>query len=63
MPNSDETTPAAHQPKRAGSDAEYTFGRPLATYLSPIEILRMTILRSKLRDAYGDLTPTSERTI
>jgi hypothetical protein len=61
--NSDETTPAAKLPKQAGSELEYTFGRPLATYLSPMEITRMTILRSKLREAYGDLTPTCDRVL
>jgi hypothetical protein len=39
------------QPDRADtSDWPYTFGRPASTYLSPREIVRLTILRSRLRD-------------
>jgi hypothetical protein len=32
------------------SDWPYTFGRPASTYLSPREIVRLTILRSRLRE-------------
>ena len=39
------------------SDWPYMFGRPASTYLSPREIVRLTILRSRLRDrAVGDNT-------
>jgi hypothetical protein len=41
----------AHQrPERTNVDAPYTFGRPASTYLSPREIVRLTILRSKVRE-------------
>jgi hypothetical protein len=29
----------------------YEFGRPLSTYLSPLEIIRVTIYRSRLYDS------------
>ena len=61
--NSDEVTPTGGQSNPAPSELDYTFGRPLDSYLSPIEVARVTILRSKLRDAYGDLTPTSDRLV
>ena len=35
---------------RGPEDQPYTFGRPAATYLAPREIVRLTILRSKVRD-------------
>jgi hypothetical protein len=39
------------EPDRAdSSDWPYTFGRPASTYLSPREIVRLTILRSRLRE-------------
>jgi hypothetical protein len=63
MLNSDETTPAGQQPKQAHPDQEYTFGRPLETYLSAMQITRLTILRSKLRDLHGDLTPSADRVL
>jgi hypothetical protein len=34
-----------------GTDAPYTFGRPASTYLAQREIVRLTILRSKVREA------------
>jgi uncharacterized protein YbjT (DUF2867 family) len=41
----------SNQPDRADtSDWPYTFGRPASTYLSPREIVRLTILRSRLGD-------------
>jgi hypothetical protein len=61
MLNSDETRPASDGSKRTGGELDYTFGRPLSTYLSPIQITRLTIVRSKLRDTFGDLTPTRDR--
>ena len=36
--------------ERTGIDAPYTFGRPASTYLAPREIVRLTILRSKVRE-------------
>jgi hypothetical protein len=59
MSNSDETS-ATGQDSQAANRAEqtYTFGRPLSTYLSPKEIVRLTIVRSKIRDAHGELGPT-----
>jgi hypothetical protein len=42
------------QPDRTDTpDWPYTFGRPASTYLSPREIVRLTILRSRLRDRSG----------
>ena len=38
------------------SDWPYTFGRPASTYLSPREIVRLTILRSRLRERAGNDT-------
>jgi hypothetical protein len=39
------------EPDRADtSDWPYTFGRPASTYLSPREIVRLTILRSRLHE-------------
>jgi hypothetical protein len=39
------------QPDRTDtSDWPYAFGRPASTYLSPREIVRLTILRSRLRE-------------
>lgn len=61
MFSSDETTPTGDQLKPTGGELEYTFGRPPSTYLSLIEIMRLTIVRSKLLEAYGDLTPTQDR--
>jgi hypothetical protein len=61
--NSDDVTPNGGQSNSAHSELDYTFGRPLDSYLSPIEVARVTILRSKLRDAYCDLTPTSDRVV
>ena len=61
MRDSDETTPADDQLQRTSEELDYTFGRPLQTYLTPIEITRLTIVRSKLREAYGDLTPAQDR--
>jgi hypothetical protein len=61
--NSDDVTPTSGQSNPAHSEVDYTFGRPLDSYLSPMEVARVTILRSKLRDAYGDLTPTSDRLV
>ena len=46
-----ETTPMSIEPDRAdATDWPYTFGRPTSLYLSPREIVRLTILRSRLRD-------------
>ena len=36
--------------RRDTSDWPYTFGRPASLYLSPREIVRLTILRSRLRE-------------
>ena len=38
------------------TDLPYTFGRPASTYLAPREIVRLTILRSKLRDRDSGLS-------
>jgi hypothetical protein len=35
------------------SDWPYTFGRPASLYLSPREIVRLTIMRSRLREHLG----------
>jgi hypothetical protein len=35
----------------------YAFGRPLTTYLAPRQIVRLTILRSKLRDTGAEIGP------
>jgi hypothetical protein len=45
-----EQTSAHRHPEPAGVDAPYTFGRPASTYLAPREIVRLTILRSKVRE-------------
>ena len=42
---------AARRSEPTGFDAPYTFGRPASTYLAPREIVRLTILRSKVREA------------
>jgi hypothetical protein len=58
MSNSDETK-ATGQDHRAAQPAEqaYTFGRPLSTYLSPHEIVRLAIVRSKIWEARGEIGP------
>jgi hypothetical protein len=38
------------EPSGSGFDAPYTFGRPASTYLAPRQIVRLTILRSKMRE-------------
>ena len=40
------------QPSRHGTDHDgpYTFGRPPSMYLNPHQVVRLTILRSRLRD-------------
>jgi len=49
-----ETAPMSLEPDRADtSDWPYTFGRPASLYLSPREIVRLTILRSRLREHMG----------
>ena len=55
-----EISQSAQEPARAlGVDQPYTFGRPLSTYLAPRQIVRLTILRSRLRDSRGaGLGPT-----
>jgi hypothetical protein len=45
-----EQTAAHHRSEATGVDAPYTFGRPASTYLAPREIVRLTILRSKMRE-------------
>jgi hypothetical protein len=48
------------EPDRADtSDWPYTFGRPASTYLSPREIVRLTILRSRLRERTHSDQPRS----
>jgi hypothetical protein len=56
--NSEETS-ATGQDRRAveRSEQAYTFGRPLSTYLSPHEIVRLTIVRFKIREARGEVGP------
>ncbi len=44
----------------AAYDEPYTFGRPSATYLAVREIVRLTILRSKLGDRASAAGPTGE---
>lgn len=44
-------------PERVGFDAPYTFGRPASTYLAPREIVRLTILRSKVRENHLSVAP------
>ena len=46
-----EQTSAQRRPEPTGFDAPYTFGRTATTYLAPREIVRLTILRSKVREA------------
>lgn len=49
-----ETALMSIEPDRADtSDWPYTFGRPASQYLSPREIVRLTILRSRLREHMG----------
>jgi hypothetical protein len=58
MLNSDETRAAGqHNREAQPADQAYTFGRPLRTYLSPHEIVRLTIVRSKISEARGELGP------
>ena len=45
-----EQTSAQHRAEPTGVDAPYTLGRPASTYLAPREIVRLTILRSKVRE-------------
>jgi hypothetical protein len=47
--NQDQT--AHRRPEPTGIDEPYTFGRPASTYLAPREMARLTILRSKVREA------------
>jgi hypothetical protein len=51
--NQDQTadqTARRPEPTGTGFDAPYTFGRHASTYLAPREIVRLTILRSKMRE-------------
>jgi hypothetical protein len=58
--NADATGPTRGQ--ESASDVPYRFGRPMSTYLAPREIVRLTILRSKLRDGdYGPFPHTRVR--
>jgi hypothetical protein len=53
-----ETTGSAQRPAQKTSvDMPYAFGRPLTTYLAPRQIVRLTILRSKLRDTGAEIGP------
>ena len=45
-----EQTSAQRRSEPSSVDAPYTFGRPASTYLAPREIVRLTILRSKMRE-------------
>ena len=45
-----EQTSAHRRTEPTGFDAPYTFGRPASTYLAAREIVRLTILRSKVRE-------------
>lgn len=45
-----EQTSAHRHGEPTSVDAPYTFGRPASTYLAPREIVRLTILRSKVRE-------------
>jgi hypothetical protein len=53
VPDRDPLRPAYHEP--------YTFGRPPSTYLATREIVRLTILRSKLRDRTAHALSTAFR--
>ena len=44
------TSPPRHNSPKATYDEPYTCGRPPASYLAVREIVRLTILRSKLGD-------------
>lgn len=59
MLNSDESS-ATGQDRGAAQPAEqaYTFGRAPSMYLSPHDVVRLTIVRSKIRQARGELGPT-----
>jgi hypothetical protein len=43
------TSSPSHERDAADHDQPYTWGRPPSTYLAPREIVRLTILRSRLR--------------
>jgi hypothetical protein len=45
-----EQTSAQRHSEPTSVDAPYTFSRPASTYLAPREIVRLTILRSKVRE-------------
>jgi hypothetical protein len=57
-----EQTSAHRRSEPTSVDAPYTFGRPSSTYLAPREIVRLTILRSKVREArlQFEATPVTE---
>jgi hypothetical protein len=58
--NADATGPTHRQ--ESVNDMPYRFGRPISVYLAPREIVRLTILRSKLRDGdYGPMPHTRVR--
>jgi hypothetical protein len=46
-----EQTGAQRHSEPTSVDAPYTLGRPASTYLAPREIVRLTILRSKVRES------------
>ena len=47
--NPEDASPTSRQPGTADCDQPYTWGRPPATYLAFRQIVRLTILRSKLQ--------------
>jgi hypothetical protein len=53
----------AQRPVSEGSfDAEYQFGQP-QTYLAPIELVRLTILRSRLGDTRTQRKPSRSNAV
>lgn len=48
--NSESTRFPSHSRDTADRDQTYTWGRPASTYLAPREVVRLTIVRSRLEE-------------
>jgi hypothetical protein len=51
--NSEPTISPSHEREAADHDQPYTWGRPPSTYLAPREVVRLTILRSRLHERHA----------
>ncbi len=60
----EQTRAPTPDPQTSDHDEPYTWGRPPSTYLSLHQVVRLTILRSHLRERASDLdAPASLHTV